>query len=272
MNNKPPEEQVHEWLRVQGYPLEYEAARVLRAAGFRTIQGWSYRGEDGGLVKAREIDVLASWDGTVSEDDSRPDQRARFSVAVECKHMTAPRVVLTTAHPPDWTPLTSAWMDQILRPAHLSAAEWFPLGAEVGFSVKTAAKGQDTAREALMQATNAASVAARRSSAIAGRQRPEWALPVVVVRGPLFTLGYDDSGSEALRQVPWCRLVWHGAESVDEPTLVDVVTKDHWNTYVRQLAVTARGIISRVDEHPSNAHAAVAHEGGRGSGRPRCQV
>jgi hypothetical protein len=257
VNDKTPEEQVHEWLRVQGYPLEYEAARVLRAGGFRTVQGWSYRGEHDGLVKAREIDILGSWDGTVSEEDGPPHQRARFSVAVECKHMTAPWVVLTTAHPPDWTPLTSVWMNQILREAHLSSAEWFPLEAVVGFSVKTAAaKGQDVAREALMQATNAASAAARKSSDGSGRQRPEWTLPVVVVRGSLFTLGYDDSGVEALRKVTWCRLVWHGADSVDEPTLVDVVTQHHWETYVRELGVTIRGIISRVDEHRSSEQAA----------------
>jgi hypothetical protein len=103
---------------------------------------------------------------------------------------------------------------------------------------------------------HAASAAARKSSDGSGRQRPEWALPVVAVRGSLFTLGYDDSGAEALRQVVSCRLVWHGADSVDEPTLVDVVTRDHWDTYVRQLAATARGIISRVDEHRSNEQAA----------------
>lgn len=257
MSDQAPEEKVRGWLGLQGYPLEYEAARILRAEGFRAVQGWSYRVEDDGLVKAREIDILASWDGTVSMsmDDRPPDLPARFSVAVECKYMTAPWVVLTTAHPPEWRPLCSQWMEQLLRAAHLSAAEWFELGPEVGFSVKTAAKGQDVAHEALMQATNAASAAALRSSAQAGRQRPEWALPVVVVRGSLFTLGYDDAGAEALRQVRWCRLVWHGADSVDEPTLVDVVTRDHWETYVRQLGETARGITGRIDEHRANEKA-----------------
>lgn len=257
MNDKAPDEQVHDWLRLQGYPLEYQAARVLRAEGFRTVQGWSYHGEDEGTIKTREIDILASWDGTASMTTDRQDVYARFSVAVECKHMTAPWVVLTTAHPPKWTPLVSNWMRDVLQQAHLPIAEWFPLGAEVGFSVKTAAvKGPDVAREALMQATNAASAAAQWSSQFSGRNRPEWIVPVVVVRGSLFTLGYDDSGVETLREVTWSRLVWHGADTIDEPTLVDVVTRDHWENYVRELGVTARGIISRVDEHRSNEQAA----------------
>ena len=242
---KSAEPKVRDWLRTQGYPLEYETARVLRAVGFRTIQGWSYRDEDEtGMVKAREIDVLASLDGSEPRDDA--DARARFSIAVECKYMTAPWVVLTTAHPPDWTPVMSHWMESLIRDANVSLVEAFPLPPAVGFSVKTTA-GKDAARESLMQATNAASAAVVRGPY--GGAPPEWTMPLVVVRGDLFTLGYDNRGREALAEVPWCRLVWHGADAISFPTVVDVVTRSHLRIYARELRKTAGTVIRTIDGH-----------------------
>ncbi len=248
------EEKVRDWLRIQGYPLEYETARVLRAVGFRTIQGWSYRAEDeAGMVKAREIDVLASLDGSVPGDAEHKSERARFTVAVECKHMTAPWVVLTTEHPPEWTPVMSQWMESLLRDANVSAVEAFPLPPAVGFSVKTTA-GKDVAHESLMQATNAASAAAFRGPY--GAPPPEWAMPLLVVRGDLFTLGYDARGREALAEVPWCRLVWHGADAISFPTVVDVDTRAHLRVYARQRRKTAGTVIARNDARRAAEQAA----------------
>jgi hypothetical protein len=136
----------------------------------------------------------------------------------------------------------------LLEDTGVNPQDAFPLGAEVGFAVKTAAaKGADTAREALMQATNAAAASLERGPH--GGAPPEWALPVVVVRGALFTLGYSARGRESLKEAPWCRLIWHGADAFDQPTLVDVVTRAHWRTYVKELRSTTNSIIQRIDAH-----------------------
>lgn len=251
------EEKVRTWLRRQGYPLEYEAARVLRGAGFETIQGWSYRDEDEvGMVRAREIDVLATLTGREPLYPQDDGVGSRFSVAVECKHMTAPWLVLTTAHPPAWEPVVSDWMELLVRQAKLSAGAAFPLPSEVGFSVKTAGD-KDMAHASLMQATNAASAACVQRPP---GSPPLWALPLVVVRGDLFTLGYDRRGRESLIEVPWCRLVWHGADAISFPTVVDVVTRPYLRTYARQLKKTAADVLRAID---ANRASELAAEGKR---------
>jgi len=238
------EEKVRTWLRRQGYPLEYEAARVLRGAGFETIQGWSYRDEDeAGMVRAREIDVLATLTGREPLYPQDEGVSSRFSAAVECKHMTAPWLVLTTAHAPAWKPVVSDWMDVLVRQAKLSAVAAFPLPSEVGFSVKTAGD-KDVAHTSLMQATNAASAACVQRPP---GSPPQWALPLVVVRGDLFTLGYDRRGRESLMEAPWCRLVWHGADAISFPTVVDVVTQPYLRAYARQLKKTAADVLRAID-------------------------
>ncbi len=240
------EERVRTWLLRQGYPLEYEAARVLRGAGFETIQGWSYRDEDeAGMVRAREIDVLATLTGREPLYPQEEGAKSRFSVAIECKHMTAPWLVLTTAHPPAWEPVVSDWMEILVRQAKLSTAAAFPLAPEVGFSVKTAGD-KDVAHASLMQATNAASAACVQRPP---GSPPQWALPLVVVRGDLFTLGYDRRGRESLTEVPWCRLVWHGADAISFPTVVDVVTRPHLRAYARQLKKTAADVLRAIDAY-----------------------
>jgi hypothetical protein len=248
--NDSPDAKVRAWLRREGYPLEYEAARILRGAGFRTIQGWSYRGEDErGTAKPREVDVLASWEGGGPDDDEPTRRiRSRFFIAVETKYQTAPWVVLTTSHPPEWKPLATQMMWSFMGQLGISPQEAFPLGPEVGFSlkvVKERPKDPDAAFEALMQATNAAT-AVLDPGPTRGPQA-EWALPVVVVRGGLFALGYTDEGVERLYEVPWCRMVWHGAARFDSPTVVDVVTIGFWPTHVRDLKEAAGRIVSRVD-------------------------
>jgi hypothetical protein len=253
LRSQTAEEKVRTWLGRQGYPLEFEAARVLRSVGFETIQGWSYRDEDeAGMVRAREIDVLATLSGKDPLFPGHEGERSRFSVAVECKHMTAPWLVLTTAHPPVWRPVVSNWMELLVNEARFSAAGAFPLPPEVGFSVKTAGD-KDVAHASLMQATNAASAA---SVERPGGWPPEWALPLVVVRGDLFTLGYNSRGRESLTEVPWCRLVWHGADAVSFPTVVDVVTRSHLRTYARDLKRTAAAVLRAIDAYRAGVLAA----------------
>jgi hypothetical protein len=72
-----------------GYPLEYEAARAFREAGFQIHQGLHYASSSG-AAKRREIDVLA-----VRELSARPRPvRTTALWVIECKVAQAPWVVL----------------------------------------------------------------------------------------------------------------------------------------------------------------------------------
>src|SRR3990172_8371792 len=50
-------DKVKDWFEKQGYPLEFEVARKLRARTLRAVQGQYY--EDLETRKPRELDVLA---------------------------------------------------------------------------------------------------------------------------------------------------------------------------------------------------------------------
>jgi hypothetical protein len=249
-----PEDRVREWLKQQGYPLEFEAARILRSAGFLTVQGWSYPSTDErGVIKARDVDVIAAWVGPNAEDTTVP-RAGRFIVAVEAKHLTSPWVVLTSTNPTHWKPLASEMMTHYFSRLGINPAEELTLPHRTGFAVKTIGSGQDVAYEALTKATSAALAAVDDADDPYSRYTPRWALPVVVVRDDLFTLGYDDEGLEILESVPWCRLVWHGTIGFRSPTLVDVVTRDHWPTYVAELRAVASRVVDRVEEERQRRH------------------
>jgi hypothetical protein len=81
-------ELVEKFIRSSGFPLEFATGRALRAAGFVPQHGRHYAATlPDGQVKNREIDVLAPL------FDSR--LAAPTSLVVECKHATAPWVVMS---------------------------------------------------------------------------------------------------------------------------------------------------------------------------------
>jgi hypothetical protein len=76
-----PLDTVKEWTKRSGYPLEFEAARAFRDAGFMVHQGLHYASTSTG-EKRREIDVLAVRE--LLEANPRP-VRASAVWVIECK-------------------------------------------------------------------------------------------------------------------------------------------------------------------------------------------
>jgi hypothetical protein len=72
-----------------------------------------------------------------------------------------------------------------------------------------------------------------------GRKRadapPTIAVPIIVIDGSLYQLGYRDDGTELLEPVVWQRVVWNGSTVRRGNTAVDIVTVDHLDSYARNL-------------------------------------
>jgi hypothetical protein len=206
-------EKVRKWLRSEGYPLEYAAARAMRQAKFAVMQGASYANDDG---RVRDIDVL----GQVR----RPDRNAW--AVLECKASPNPWVALMReGRAPAWSPLvhsSSFHLPQVIK------ERLTPTG-RFGYALVQAFKSsdQDPAYTALSQVTNAA------------RRVPEeldaagFAVPVLVVSGPLFTAWIDPDGEDQLAPAEWVRLVWAGG--MNRSTIVDVVNARGLEDYAGRL-------------------------------------
>ncbi len=81
---RPLEERVAEWLKTQGYPLEFETREVFERHGFETIQGRRVPQQDGDPL---EVDVTASMMRAAI------DTRLEVRFVVECKYAPEPWVL-----------------------------------------------------------------------------------------------------------------------------------------------------------------------------------
>lgn len=86
-NKKAIEEQVCDWLKKQGYPLEMQVASMLRGNNFCVRQATHYLDVETG--KSREVDVLAT--------DADPLGMAEIHFVVECKAGNKPWILFTSA-------------------------------------------------------------------------------------------------------------------------------------------------------------------------------
>lgn len=242
------------WLKTQGYPLEYETARILRSAGFRVEQGRHWMDTDpfSDEPVPREIDVLA----TAAPDDW-PAKRgaAAVQLVVECKHGTGPWIVMAGSR-------GAATMGELLI-GERGLRKWADerrtlpglLGSRrpIGFGVteKRHPDAAPAAYEAVMEATRAA-------YKVRSTDWPLWVLPVVVVDGALLALSYDGEGHESLREVERARLSWSGAAlrssggmlggSVmrQEPVLVEIVQRSALERFAVQAWRTAEAVRAMV--------------------------
>ena len=206
-------EMVRKWLRSEGYPLEYAAARAMRQAKFGVMQGASYTTDDG---RVRDIDVLCQV--------RRPDRTAW--AVLECKASPNPWVALMReGRAPAWSPLvhsSSFGLPKAIKD------RLTPTG-RFGYTLVQAFKSsdQDPAYTALSQVTSAA------------RRVPEeldaagFAVPVLVVSGPLFTAWIEPDGNDQLAPAEWVRLVWAGG--MGGSTIVDVVNARGLGAYAERL-------------------------------------
>ena len=78
------EERVSDWLKTQGYPLEFETREVFERHGFETVQGRRVPQHDG---EPLEVDVTASLKRAAI------DTRLEVRFVVECKYAPDPWVL-----------------------------------------------------------------------------------------------------------------------------------------------------------------------------------
>lgn len=241
-------EEVRRWLAGEGYPLEYKTARVFTAQGFEVFQGIYFGDKDGAVAKSREIDVLATWD-RLDPDAKRP-VRAAVQLALECKNNSRAWVVLKGSQRRQgrWEAAPFA-MFRMLRWAEvLGSAEdqpgvsWFcDLPPRVGHTaVQAFHKGGDLdpAHGALTSVVKAA-----RASLGTGRAAfPVLALPVIVLAGGLYSLQYEEDGTESLVPSGWERILWRGSGS-GEPVVVDLVQADELTPYAKAAAQGAEELV-----------------------------
>ena len=225
------ESDVVDWLKTQGYALEYETADLFAKAGFRVSLGQTYIDPLEG--KVRDIDVVAGR----LQMRVGPVQHARPPIihsVIECKTSpTGPWVVRKTHFDTDGTPepepiasldLREVWAT---RPRLIRDSMPYPTkDGELPFAVMLAShrSAEDVPHKSVSQAISAALGWVKGGS-------PRLAWPTVVLDAKLFTLSYG-SGSEVVREAEWERVLISTAPRT-EPTLVDIVTRDALETYCR---------------------------------------
>lgn len=219
------------WLGDGGLPLEYEAARHFRGAGFRAEQGQHYQDPMADGPKTREADVVAHL--------LLSDQAVAVNAIVECKSARdKPWVVLTTdvrANEP-WHPISTRRVREAheRRPGLLSSA--LPLTRPYGFSVIEAKQprrgGQDQLhqserhpRDTRDRAHDALEQVVSASVGLLPADGTVFHLPVVITDAPLWVLAPDPHGELDASEVEWYRIRWHGAQAHPMPTIVDVVAR-----------------------------------------------
>jgi hypothetical protein len=239
--SKPEIDAVREWLKGEGYPLEYEVAREMARVGYRPWRGRYYKDPETGDF--REVDVQAT------EPDSHSSPWRPVWVVVECKHNSKPWMVLTDAVdlPPGYG--RNFLVSRNVAPAQLQAAD--PPGATFlltppkrhGYGVVQTISGPDTPFAALQTVVKAAR---EKLASIPGRDAMGISVPIIVVDGSLYQLGFDDDGTEILEPVLWQRVVWHGSGpppgDESRPVQVDVVTKPHLPAYLRALRAATQAL------------------------------
>jgi len=218
---------VREWLTTQGYKLEYEAARRLRAAGLDTRQGRTYRDESTG--KTRDVDVLAE----LLHPALRPPQdHVHVFGVVECKWATGPWIVRKAAVLDSEE--RQAWPIATGRLGGDIAGKFFPLfqgPSPMGFAIdqKRTRGAANEAHDTFLQVVSAA------RGLVNDEKRQAVFHPIVLVGGPLLSLWYEGDGEPRLSRSEWERVVWSGAPDLPHPVAVDVVTRSALVDYARVL-------------------------------------
>lgn len=238
-----------------GFPLEYAAAAELKTTGFLPHHGRTFEDTNAaGATVYRDIDVLADL---IDTRLAMPLQ-----VVVECKHSTAPWIVLGGEM--DSAPAIAA-ITTSLAGLDTSSGPRFVRGAleiappldfalvtlrtkESGAAKESQAKGQpatDPAFDAVRQLVSAATGAARAIDELGDRVV---VFPILLVDGSLWRYRYG----EPVDRIDRARLVWWGAPGPDA-TVVDVVTRAAFaKDYLLELRERLVILAQAVDSFPVN--------------------
>ena len=231
-------------------PTEYEVARVLAEAGFRTRQGRAYLAAG----RPREIDVLAEVPEDLLRDSGR--EPVRVYLVAEVKNTDKhPWLILCSRG--DVSPLevvasavasTSA-RSSFTRMQRQEVAEvpwFFNVGPIPGHSLGVAGGKDLEAYEALSQVLSASlGIVDDHGSAEAGPPACSFAWSALVVTGELFTVDYLKP-EPTIAPIPWGRIIWHGGPT-GRPTAVDVVRLEALSDYAEKCFKALRGVRTRLD-------------------------
>jgi hypothetical protein len=224
---------VNEWMTRSGYPLEFEAARAFREAGFKVYQGLHYRSSTSGSAKRREIDVLAVRE--LMEASPRPVRTTALWV-IECKMTQAPWVVLHgDAKGGRWEalgdlPLRPLRTEHVLEVLEPEMDPWvLRLPDRAGFRAVVADTRfkTDDPYEAFSQVVSAARAVVSEPAS----QIPTIAIPMVLIGGPLVSMHYSAGAEPVISSTPWQRLAWTGHPD-GGAAVVDLVSRDGLAEYV----------------------------------------
>jgi hypothetical protein len=228
-----PLDSVREWMKRSGYPLEFEAAKAFREAGFKVHQGLHYASTSG-AEKRREIDVLAVRE--LMSSTPRPLRMTALWV-IECKMTQAPWVVLHgDSKGGQWEalgdlPLRPLRTEHVLEVLEPEMDPWIlRLPGRAGFRAVVAdAQSKDDPYAAFSQVVSAARTVVAQS----GGSIPTIAVPMVLIGGPLLSMHYSEGAEPVVSTTPWQRLSWTGhpdggtavVDLVSRAGLVDYATR-----------------------------------------------
>jgi hypothetical protein len=226
---------VREWLLKQGYPLEMHVAKVLREAGYEVSQGEYYSDEESG--KAREVDLIASFEVPIRGQE----KGIYLTFVIECKVAPKPWVVFLG----DWASRPLLFFDAMTNPAGgvllnsreefsdlpaqgiINGPEFVAYGATIAF--KEGKQGdQDQAYRACLTAAKAAAYYSDKEPSAGRSGIREWAtltVPVVVIRGTIFSASLATTGDLEIQPVERARLVLNNPELAI--SIIEVVTDTH---------------------------------------------
>jgi len=238
------QDKVLEWLRREGYPLEFSTALAF-SRFFDVSQGIYVR--TSADESPREIDVVAKYHQHVGE------HLVRIEHVVECKwSRDKPWVVFCS---PFGEMAPSACINQTIASSLGRAALWLEAGSkrleklryfavpkQPGFGGRQAlGESQDNFYKAAQGVVTAASarMASYDQRTATGVELPYAsvvAFPLIVIEGELFEAYADSAHEMQVRPVRSTRLHWKGAAAWNFHATIDIVTSAALSDYVEERA------------------------------------
>ncbi|MGP1993559.1 hypothetical protein D9V96_016885 [Zobellia laminariae] len=250
------EESVLKWLNSEGYPLEFETARIFSMNKFSTRQGSYVSDFKTGLPK--ELDVVA--DVTKMSDGTM----LRISHLVECKWTEdKPWVIFTDRSA---RIAESASIAQSIATDTMSTILWclaadkdikdlnmFSVPDRPGFNGRQAFNKSSDLIYSTLQSIISASFSKTKYYENDKTEKNPFKLavfvrPLIVIKGRLFESFYNYEKKEVeIEEKKSTRLYWKGAEAWNLHSTVDIVTIDHLETYAKNLKKETDSLIEKMD-------------------------
>jgi hypothetical protein len=245
---------VEDWLRTEGYPLEFATASAFRANGFNVLQAEYTRAEP--RRPRREVDVVAHMSRRLNE------ATVRVEFVIECKWSAdKPWVLFSGGRGMTTAACAAQTIGSRLGEAVLWKEAGNPILDQIGlftsdthtaFGGRQAfSKSADVVFDVLRAVTSNCRALAEEfdrdvDHAILDHRLPEFAvvtLPVVVVEGRLFEASAD-SRSLQLQEVERTRVHFRGAETARFPiATVDMVTAAALDAFVVERAADTKALL-----------------------------